>query len=246
LFLVALMPGLLGAFFVAAVCRWFRLGLLGLWQGWYLSVPAIVTVLLYCAVFVDKRYLAGPLVVFATIVAGSFLAQVEKRWAVDLVRIQVVVFGFIVLAPGVLYVFRLLTNATFRNSSQVDIAVELRQAGLSPGDRIAYVGDGISAYWALCDGLRIVAEVPTRFPRSDNIQRSVYLGLEEVDKFWSSDATAKAKAISSMKSSGARAVVADHIPVGADLAAWHVLRTHVLSAEGRTAIAVLFLKAGDP
>jgi hypothetical protein len=64
------------------------------------------------------------------------------------------------------YTLRVLTNhlaiaGSGPNSTWQDLvaAKELRRMGAQPGDKVAVIGEGASAYWARLAKLRIVAEI---------------------------------------------------------------------------------------
>ena len=74
---------------------------------------------------------------------------------------------FLVMALGTAdYTLRVFTShlaiaGSGPNSTGQDLvaAQELRRMGAQPGDKVAVIGDGASAYWARLGKLRIVAEI---------------------------------------------------------------------------------------
>ena len=43
------------------------------------------------------------------------------------------------------------------------LAIAIQQSSIRPGDKVAYCGDGMSAFWAALDRVSIVAEVPIHY-----------------------------------------------------------------------------------
>ena len=110
------------------------------------------------------------LVLFLTLIAAVRLRpDVQKDVHEDARKAGacVAVAVFLVMALGTAdYTVRVLTNhlaiaGSGPNSTWQDLvaAQELRRMGAQPGDKVAVIGDGASAYWARLGKLRIVAEI---------------------------------------------------------------------------------------
>jgi hypothetical protein len=241
-FLLVAIPGLAGAVLAAAFRRQLGNAARRLAGYWWLVGPGVGSILIFCVVFVDRRYIAGPLVVLGVMSLAALLAGLESRRWIDAIRIQAVVFAFVLLAGNVILPLRVLSDpGEWLFSQQVDMASELRTLGLAAGDRVGYIGMGMNAHWAYCAGVRIVAEVPVRYRKQGSLVRSVELVTSDTDMFWSGDPARRAEAIAAMKSSGARAIVADFIPPAADLSGWKVLRARNMQFKQMGRVAVLFI-----
>jgi hypothetical protein len=236
LLLLSIVPGLLPAAIAAAFLGSLRIVGGILLNFWYLLAPATGTILLYCFVFADSRYVAGSVVIIGTIALAALTSTAHnKKWA-NVIKVEAVLLTVLLICqPVVTGLHSIISPATYAAPKQIEIAAEMRELGLSPGDRIGYIGAGINAYWALCDGVRIIAEVPMTYGREQTFQRSVTYAVGEFNPLDS--------VIAAMKSAGARAIVADAFPARPDLGAWHVL--HVRDSSGLTGnrIMVLFSDA---
>jgi hypothetical protein len=87
------------------------------------------------------------------------------------------------------------------------IGFELRDAGLTVDDPIAFVGYSYSAFWARLARLRIVAEIRP----------------EEAAEFWALDLDRRGEVLAVLQRAGARAVVAEPPSSPADATGWTVL-----------------------
>ena len=75
--------------------------------------------------------------------------------------------------------------------------------GIEPGDHIALIGNGFSAYWARLEKVQIVADVP---PGPDS---EIH---DSIAEFFYSSPDREQAVLSIMKSTGAKAVVTDSAP----------------------------------
>jgi hypothetical protein len=86
-------------------------------------------------------------------------------------------------------------------AQQVAVAERLRTMGIEPGDHVALIGDGFdAAYWARLEKVRIVAEVP-------NLETG-----DSTDAYWNSSPETERAVLNVLKSTGAKAVIADTPP----------------------------------
>jgi hypothetical protein len=120
--------------------------------------------------------------------------------------------------------------------------VELRALGLRPGDHVGYIGFSFRAYWALLDQVKIVADVPVRFPRGGGLANPEEDDYSEIDAFWRSPAATRQHVLDLMKQAGARAVVADVVPSWAQTEGWVHLRSRIRMPSGRRDVYVRFLE----
>lgn len=190
---------------------------------WFLLVPSFATILLYCFVYVDTRYIAGPVVVIGLVVLGSALPLCRTQQQLDIARITAfcVCVIFVGIGIGIRLGRQIFTpNAPASRDQQALIAAEVRPLGLKRDDRIAYVGFGIDAYWALLDGVKITAEVPVVYTRDGRLNNYVSGDYRNVDEFWNSSTSTKEEIFSRLKNHGVRAVVANVIPAGMNMSGW--------------------------
>jgi hypothetical protein len=140
-----------------------RLWLPALSQLWPLLAIAIAGLSIYLPILEHDRHLGGfVLLLFLTLLTAVRLPPEFKR-----AGSRVVVAVVLVMALGTAdYTIRVLTHhvaiaGSGPASTWQDLvaAQELRRLGAQPGDKVAVIGDGASAYWARLGKLRIVAEV---------------------------------------------------------------------------------------
>ncbi|MGD0416482.1 MAG: hypothetical protein ABSA80_14075 [Terriglobales bacterium] len=140
-----------------------QLWLARLRELWPLIALSIAGLGIYLPLLEHDRHLGGfVLVLFLTLIAAVRLRpEVQKGGACVAVAV------FLVMALGTAdYTLRVLTNhlaiaGSGPNSTWQDLvaAKELGRMGAVPGDKVAVIGDGASAYWAHLGKLRIVAEI---------------------------------------------------------------------------------------
>jgi hypothetical protein len=144
-----------------------QLWLAGLRELWPLIAMSMAGLGIYLPILEHDRHLGGfVLLLFLTLIASVRLRpDVQKN--VQKAAAYVAVAVFLVMALGTAdYTVRVLTNhlaiaGSGPNSTWQDLvaAQELRRMGAQPGDKVAVIGDGASAYWARLAKLRIVAEI---------------------------------------------------------------------------------------
>jgi hypothetical protein len=86
-----------------------------------------------------------------------------------------------------------------------EVAEELHQLGVEPGDKVAVIGYALDSFWARLARVKIVAEM---------------LGTE-ADSFWVGGPEIQGKALRSFASTGVKAVVAEYVPRYASIEGWH-------------------------
>jgi hypothetical protein len=192
---------------------------------WALIIPAAAGIALYCVVFVDKRYVAGSFAVLSitalagVAVPGGRLGKYANPGA------QVAALFFLIamavwLRPALLMSAQ---DAVNRREGEYNVswmmAHRLTELGVKPGDRIAFVGTGISADWVRLVKAKVVAEVPASWERGtmlniaeENEQNSV--------RFFQLDETSRDKVYEAFRCAGAVIAVASHVPRDARLGDW--------------------------
>jgi hypothetical protein len=192
--------------FLAVVALMFILGgrVKDSWRNlmafWPILVPAVAVFLMYMMVHWEARFTTGAMLVAwgAAIVATNVSG--EER--------QAKVFWLASLLLCALFVsrFSMVLFEDYReygNSEQTVIVAErLRAMGIEPDTHIALIGDGdIASYWARLDRLKIIAEVPHDMKTGDSAAA-----------FWGSSPQDETTVLNVLKSTGAKAVVADASP----------------------------------
>ena len=167
------------------------LGLLGgtLWVAglrelWLFIALPVVGMAFYLPILVNDRYLGGfVLVLFLVLLSAVRFRTGDER----IVRIVVLATFFMMTLATAHYTIRVVTHnipeGEGPSSTKEDLIVaeRLRDLGMTPGTRVAVIGDGTNAYWARLGRLRIVAEIMARnggsvqFWRApESVQQHVY------------------------------------------------------------------------
>jgi hypothetical protein len=175
---VIVLAVLSGSLWLAAIC-----------ELWPLLMISAVGMGLYLPLVENDRYLGGfVLLLFLTLLAAVRLrpdAQERERKTAAVVTLAVFLTMMLATAD---YTVRLATHhlaipGSGPNSATQDVtaAEQLWRMGVQPGDKVAIIMNGTSAYWAHLAKLRIVAEImdtghgSTEFWNAPaNIQQQVY------------------------------------------------------------------------
>ena len=162
-----------------------QLWLAGLRELWPLIAMSIAGLGIYLPLLEHDRHLGG----FVLVLFLTLMAAVRLRPEVQKAGAYVTFAVFLVMALGTAdYTVRVVTNHLAIAGSgpvltwqDVVAAKELRRMGAQPGDKVAVIGDGASAYWARLGKLRIVAEIMDTnhgskdfWDASDEAQQQVY------------------------------------------------------------------------
>jgi hypothetical protein len=193
----------------------------------FLLVPSIATVILYCLVHVELRYVA-PFVTVA-ILAVWFCVPVRanpsSRVFLPLAAVALIVLFFIPVGPDAIHkhfssIRELLNPLAASPNRNEEVVRGLWNLGLRPGDHIASLERSNCAVrfnscegpatWARLGEFKIVAEVHYWFENPTTF----------MNNFWDTDAQTQQKVIHALAGTGARLVVTRHKPQGPDAAAW--------------------------
>lgn len=198
---------------LAGVRRWWPRFLL----YWPILAPALAGVLLYCLVYVEKRYLAAYFIVIWTALLAS--VPLTKRWLRAIAGSIVVLSCLVFLA---IFVGRRMTPLLMDAASDLVhhherywnvnylLAEQFRRIGLQPGDKIAYIGPAVDADWARIDGVRIVAEIPLIYERKDELFDNLLVkNASEIRVFWDSSQATRDRVLQAFRNAGAKMVVTD-------------------------------------
>jgi len=183
----------------------FAAGLIVLWLGggawrrpdWLTMLWAAAALGAFSIVHVEPRLVATfVLLLWLWMYRGYFGASsAQVRSAILIVALALLV-PLLAVAPQM--TFRAARDLATRQIASTDweIASALKSEGLRPGDRIAYVGNPIEAYFARLARLSISTWIPER----------------DAEQFWALDAAGKSTVFSSMSGAGAKVVVTENVP----------------------------------
>jgi len=166
---------------------------------WLVLVPALAGLSIYALVHVEYRYVSSFVVLgWAAVLAGVRLpGSSASKTIIHYVSVTSLAAMLLTIGAGALPAvrqtavdLRLRTDAAPHRQWQV--ADQLLEMGLRPGDKVAHVGQALKSwsYWARLAGVRIIAE------------------LRPDDSFWLADDATRARVMEAFASTGARAVIA--------------------------------------
>jgi hypothetical protein len=235
----------LGLLILAALGGW-RSAVTRDWPRYaFLLVPALAAIALYLPIHVEPRYIgAACAVLYTTLFAALTVSpSAEARRVAACVSALVVLTWFAPVAYRVAKTGRSVAMTAGTSDTeparsaarwdkadtagrrwQLAVAADLRRLGLREGDRIGFIGYLSRFYWARLAGLRIVAEI--RQPLADELYwfaPEAQRYSPDVDAFWSAGPAIQSRVMDAFVRTGARAVVADRAPAGAEQSGWRAL-----------------------
>ena len=221
LYLFVRSPVVLPAFvliFFGGWRRWFsRRGILAYW---FLLLPSLAYIGVYTLVYIDPRYVAGSLLVtwmciLASLSVPKQVLRVRANWIVQAVSL-IVAAAF--LASNLRHPVRRTVDDVIHwresePSVNAMIAEHMKEVGLRPGDRIAWIGEAINGEWVRLDGARIVAEIPVRYDHQEDLLfRWNITNQRDIKAFWNAPPAEKARIFDLFRKEGVRFVMVDRIP----------------------------------
>ena len=167
-------------------------------KRWPLLLVAVCALGMFGLILVEPRYVAGYFLLFwppLFLATGAFIPSNARlaRGAPFALAIMVLPM----LRQGV-FEERQLTS----EHDNTNAAIAIQQSGIRPGDKLAYIGDAIRAFWAKLDRLVIVAEAPSHYWSPNGEYRPV------ATSFWQSPEFEQAATSEALKKTDARAIVA--------------------------------------
>ena len=186
-------------------------------QYWPVLLPSLAVIAMYCLVYIEKRYIAGNLVVLWMTALTSVTIRSAKvaRFATALI------VALCLLYTGVFVVRRQTGNVAeaasdlFRHREkfqnvQALIAAGLERAGLRAGDKVAYIGPSVDADWARLAGVKIVAEIPLSYQRNRRLLNNTLIDkADDIKRFWTDPGPGRAAVIDVFRHAGAKMIVTD-------------------------------------
>ena len=195
-----------------------RFGMFRLFQLWPILLPPAVGVLTYCLVFLDKRYVAGFLVLLWLSLAYSVAlwdSRLRRAANLGLQLLHAVVLAALIIIhfriPAKLVIQDIAAGRERERNLHYVLADRFSEIGLHPGDKIAYLGVTFNADWTRLDNVKIVGEVPVIYVRhwkafSSNVSHD---DLSQLAEFWNADSRTRDKIFEAFKRAGAKMIVTD-------------------------------------
>lgn len=182
---------------------------------WSLIVPALAGIGLYIMVNVQGRYIASFLVLlWISLFSAVRLPNTpeSQRLARVVTIVLMAVMTFTVAASSSREAFltarQLVAGEDPSTHQQWQVAEGLREVGVVRAEKVAFIGDSFRAFWAQLAELRIVSEIR----------------MSDSESFWEADSTVKDEVIKAFARTGAKAIVVENPPAGADLSGWQKIR----------------------
>ncbi len=195
------------------VLAWFR----RLWSFWPILIPTLAGLLLYCLVYVEKRYIASNLIVIWLAVLGSIQVREDKwrYWGNTLTQgLCLVFFAYFlyarVLPAAASSLWDLVHLKEREKNINFILAERFRQLGLHAREKVAFVGMGTNADWARLDNVRIVGEIPIVWQRHQKLLDNYLVeNSDQIKAFWDADAGKRKQVLDAFRNAGAVMVVTD-------------------------------------
>jgi hypothetical protein len=177
------------------------------WRIKFLWLPAIFGLGLYGLVLVQKRYIAGFVLVLwiAALGALRFPKSTENVRVYRAISLAIALLLIAQIAWAFSRTVRLTATASRLDFPALDMADYLHASGIPSGGKVAEVGDPLYDHiWAHLAGVTIVAEVPQ----------------EAVLDFWSASPEVRRHVLDLFVQAGAKVAVAKVVPHGKEAEGW--------------------------
>ena len=210
-------PVLAGLIILYLVATWRAMPAITGVRKWGLAILAVLALLLYALVFVEGRYIGVFVVLlFADLLANLSLPEMRPypRLA-SATSTLMIVFLLGNLVAYNLEGFSALVSKPNRQQEPTqaaappgwpgEVAEELFNLGVAPGDGVGVIGYAFDSFWARLARVKIVAEM-----------------FEwEAGPFYLGSPAFQSEVIQAFAGTGARAIVAEHVPEYARMEGWH-------------------------
>ncbi len=196
-------------------------------ESWFVWLPGVAALGLYCLVYTLNRYLAGGFSLIAfCLIASSWRVRLPRAIAAGTAALVVIAClgrtGDYVRPPRD-FVKDLIGKGDPSEINEIKVAENLKRAGLASGDRVALIGDSISVAWLSLVGGTTVAAVPETIGFDDRrLGRTQTRSNEKSEAYWRSDAEAKRRVMDAFRSVGAKWIVACNVPRWANTEGWEI------------------------
>jgi hypothetical protein len=176
------------------------------WRHGWILLPALGGLGMYGLIQLQGRYVGSMIAVLFTVA----FALVRMRAGGEARRLVKAVVAIILVSWFGRYAYGLSqwSRGAINDRRPLEVARALREVGVHPGERIAFVGESPRFYWARLAGVRIVSDLRDErlvedTPRTDSIPR-----------YWLGDEASRRRILQAFEKAGARFVVTDVRPPG--------------------------------
>jgi hypothetical protein len=186
-----------------------------IFHRWGLLIISLLSMALYLVVYVEGRYIGVFLLLFWSDLLANIKVQASQVLSKLVKGLSLLMLATILIN---LSIFNLegfkrlnpLPNAQVVTNSPSPswpgaVAEDLWHLGIKPGDQVGVIGYAFDSFWARLAKVQIVAEMFDW----------------QADPFWLGEPAFQEEVLHAFVSSGARAVVAEHVPHYASLSGWH-------------------------
>ncbi len=161
-----------------------------LMEGWPLWIVGAAGVILYAPIHVEPRYVGAFFVLlWLGLLIGIRAWRTDKRFLEGVV-VAVALSLLISTARAAYLPMRLRWNP--RSNMDAEVARELPQYGIRPGEKVARISTAGDLGWARASRVTVVAEVD----------------LDDAETFWRSDPATQIEVLRALRKTGVRCVVA--------------------------------------
>jgi hypothetical protein len=185
----------------------------------WILLPILAGTAMYCLVFVDKRYLAG----FVVVAWLCLLVEADGPAVRFAAFTEPAARALCGIAFAAVILYRMIgpiaaTAADIVHGGERDrnfnwtLAQKMEAIGVRRGDKVAYLGLAKDADWVRILDCRTVAEVPIVFESSGGIVDSVLWNQKNIKAFLESDDAAREKVYDAFRKSGAVIAIAVPFP----------------------------------
>ena len=174
-----------------------------LWPLWTLALLGLAV---YLPLAVNPRYVAQSfLFLWASVLAGSGVFSGGRTPLARAISLALLVL----FLPQILNA-SLRDTAEHSSSAPVEASALLR-AGVHPGDRVAVIGEAMTANWARLARVHVVADIPASYDQQGwaipFVRASVERLVHPAEDFWNAPDSTRKAVLEKLKAAGIREVV---------------------------------------
>ncbi len=185
-------------------------------------MPSIGALALYALVHAEPRYIgAFALVIWVVLFSGIRLQNESSSWRVMAAAVLALALASmtVIVAKSIVPAYATVRDVIpgedrLHAAPYWSVADGLARMGVRSGDQVGFIGYGFAAgsFWARLAKVRIIADIgtgPGDFPSKP-----------DVDEFWHAEPAVKERVLAAFARTGAKAIVANRIPVGHSDPGW--------------------------
>ncbi len=180
-------------------------------KQWFLLIPAIIALCMFALVHAETRFLGAYIILlWLGLFSGVYLFQSSEsiKWATNVILAMVITLITITITPFGMRTYHLFVDLIGDKKvwphKHFQVAQGVKQLNIHVGDKVAFIGHAIDAYWARLASVQIIAEIP----------------YKNIDSFWTADSTVKNKVFQTFSDVHAKAILTSEVPQYTSLSEW--------------------------